>query len=353
MNSFISYFKKSPALFIAIALIVSIETILHFIPNLHYIEGGGAFLTTYKRLIAEKGKDDFDYLMFGDSRSLSILGKKRTVENKFSMYNFSLPAAGPRYFRFYLKKYLRHHKKPEGVIWAVDPEQLQPQKGLSFNSDKALWTQYKHRLLNLFSVVENVEQYSGRELFFIMKESAPNLMYSVKYREGLEKLFSGFVLQNFKQYELPNVRRNLLIESMMNKTNGQINLGNYFFAPEDASVQNMKSYIANMQKTDYTILPLREFLEYCKLESMPVIVLDIPHATGLNDTPYYKTTINAITNEVKNYPNAVYLSFPEVDYDPKLFSESIHYNSKGEKKVNEEFDKFIWPKVLSFARQKL
>ena len=149
--------------------------------------------------------------MYGDSRSLSILGKKKIRQEDYSMYNFSLPAAGSRYFKYYLKKYLKNHPKPKAVIWAADPEQFQASKSFSFNADKALWAQYKHRLLNLFSVSENFDQYEGKELFFIMKESVPNLILSIKHREGIEKAVSGIKLHQLKNFKFPNVEINLLI----------------------------------------------------------------------------------------------------------------------------------------------
>ncbi len=351
MNLFISYFKKAPALYLVILIAILFEVGLHLIPNLHYIDGGGSFFTTYKKRVAENKNVSYDFVMYGDSRSLSIFGKKRQAGvNDYSMYNFSLPAAGPRYFKFYLKKYLKNHPKPKAVIWAADPEQLQVSKSFSFHSDRVLWGQYKHRLLNLFSVSENFEQYQGKELFFIMKESVPNLLLSVKHREGIEKFLSGVKLHQIRNLKLPNVERNILIESMVNKTNGQINLGTFFLAPEGASsADSMKPYLAAMQKTEYVIEPLRDFLEFCKEEGLPVVVLDVPHAVGLNSTPFYQSVSKAIAEEVRKSENAIYLKFPENDYPYELFSESIHYNTKGETRVNKDFDLFIYPKIIEFA----
>ena len=92
-------------------------------------------------------------------------------------------------------------------------------------------------------------------------------------------------------------------------------------------------------------------MEYCKNENLPVIVLDIPHVVGLNDTLYYKTVTRAMEDEVKKIPNATYLKFPEKNYSHEFFSESIHYNTKGEKKVNKEFDLHVFPKIVEFSKK--
>jgi hypothetical protein len=350
MNSFISYFKKVPAFGFSVLLILFIEAALYFIPNLHYLEGGGSFFTYYKKNIAEDKTKTFDILLLGDSRSLSINGIKEK-EDEFSMYNFSLPAAGPRYFKFFLKKYLENHPNPKLVIWAADPEQFNQSKSKTFDTDKNLWNQYKHRLLNLFTFGESFEQYRGGELVFIAKEYLPLLMYSFKYRQGFGDLLNGLKLDNITSKETYHTRQNKMIEAITSSHNGQINLGDYFIADENEVAKSYLKYIESLNKVkEHDLYPLQDFLDYCKTKEIKVLVLNIPRVQGLNQTKYFQLVTPAIREKVLTYPNAKYLEFPEMDYPLSLFSESIHYNNAGEKKLNSDFKTFIYPEILSYIK---
>jgi hypothetical protein len=350
MNSFISYFKKVPAFSITILIVILIETMLYFVPNLHYLEGGGSFFTYYKKNILEDKNKSFNVLLLGDSRSLSINGVKDN-EGDYSMYNFSLPAAGPRYFKFLLKKYLENHKNPELVIWAADPEQFNLNKSKSFDSDKDLWNQYKHRLLNLFTFTESFEQYNGGELLFIAKEYLPLVMYSFKYRQGLGDILSGLKLDTLTERQTYHTRQNHMIETITASHNGQINLGDYFIADENEVAKSYAKYIDTMNKINqFDLTPLQDFLEYCKSRGIKVIVLNIPRVEGLNQTMYFKSITPALQKTVSTYSNAKYLEFPEMDYPRSLFSESIHYNHAGEKKLNLDFKTYVYPEIISYIK---
>lgn len=370
MHSYISFFKKIPAFTILVVLVITTEVTLSCIPDLYYLEPTGSFFTYYKRKVAENPSRTYDYIMFGDSRSLSINGSK---EEGRTMYNFSLPAAGPRYFKYYLKKYLKHHnKKPKVVIWAADPEQYGMANSKTFDGDRQLWAQYRHRLLNLFSMTESSEQYEGYEWIFIMKEYLPNLLPSFKYREGLEGLLSGLKLETFKEGETFHSRRNKVVERDAEKNNGQVNLANYLeenfektFNANNSEFKKLaedtlrqmaeKGLEESLHKLniegDYSLLPLSQFLEYCRQENIKVIVLNIPRAKGLNETKYFKKIQPLMKEEVAKFTNAAYIEFPEMDYDLSLFSEAIHYNSKGEKRLNEDFYNYIFPLIVQFGEE--
>ncbi len=350
MNSFISYSKKVPAFSITVLLIIIIEVALYFIPNLHYLEGGGSFFTYYKKQIAEDKNQSFDILLLGDSRSLSIRGVKEN-EGEFSMYNMSLPAAGPRYFKFFLKKYLENHANPKLVIWAADPEQFNHTKSKTFNTDKNLWNQYKHRLLNLFTFPESFEQYKGGELVFIAKEYLPLMMYSYKYRQGFGDLLNGLKMETFTNRETYHTKQNHMIETITSSHNGQINLGDYFIADEKEVAKSYVKYLEGLNEVkDYDIEPLIDFLEYCKEKQIKVLVLNIPRVEGLNQTLYFQSVVPAIRDKTATFPNAKYLEFPKMDYPLSLFSESIHYNSSGDKQLNTDFKTYIYPEIISYVK---
>lgn len=348
MNSYISYFKKVPAFWIAILIVLGIEITLYLIPDLHYIEGGGAFLTTYKKLVAEDSKQNYDILMYGDSRSLAIQGIFPKPSSP-SMYNFSLPAAGARYFKYYLKKYLKNHKeKPKLIVWAADPEQFALARNKAFDTDPILWKEYKHRLLNLFSISESWEQYNGKERFFIIKESIPNLLLTVKYRQGIEVLFAGFKPSDLQSFTLPNKKRNLMIQNIVDKNLGQINLGDYFFGNEQIAQEELQKSLKKLDHSNYYLDPLVEFLDFCKENNLKVIVLNLPRSSGLNDTKYFQAVIPSVKQTVSKYPQVKYMEFPEMDYPNSLFAESIHYTTAGAKKLNTEFQELVYPKMIQF-----
>jgi hypothetical protein len=351
MNLFILYFKKAPAFFITLLCISFIELSLYFISDLHYIDGGGAFLTTYKKLYAEDPSKQYDILMYGDSRSLAIKGFEQKDKFSLSMYNFSLPAAGARYFKFYLKKYLENHKeKPSLVIWAADPEQFALTKNTAFDTDPSLWNLYKHRLLNLFSITESWEQYKGKELFFIMKESLPNVLLSVKYRQGFESLFAGLKIRDITSFEVPNKKRNIMIKTIVDNNSGGINLGDYFFGNEELAKEELGKNIQKLSHENYYLDPLKDFLEYCKEKNIQVVVLNIPRAEGLNDTLYFQSVVRAIRLEVEKYPKTAYIEFPIMDYPNTLFAESIHFTTEGGIKLNKEFIESVYPKFIELIK---
>ena len=348
MHSFISFFKKSPAFTLAVLFIVLFETVLHFVPNLYYLDGRGSFFTYYKRFLAEDSSRSYDILIYGDSRSLSLQGQKKNDKNKYSIYNFSLPAAGPRYFPFFLKKYLKNHsEKPKLVVWAADPALMMSKKTVSFSDNPALWNEYKHRLLNLFSISEAWEQYSGTEFFFIMKEYLPHSLLTVRHRQGFESLV-GIRLESLLAGKFHLVEENKRLIKFVEDENGKINLGDFFPAPEGASEKEIEKHLPVYNTSEINTEPLRNFLDLCRKENLKVIVLNIPRAEGFHKTLFYRTAETEIKKLLLSYPEFRYVQFENMDYPLNLFSESIHYNFKGGKRVNAEYTEKIIPQFYSY-----
>ncbi|MEM7181355.1 MAG: DUF1574 family protein [Spirochaetota bacterium] len=377
MASFTSYFKKAPAFFLAVLLVCCVEAFLHTMPNLYYHHAGGAFLTTYKRKVAEDSQKTYDILMYGDSRSLSILGHAKSKKQKYSLYNFSLPAAGLRYFKFFFQKYQKHHKNPKAIIWAVDPEQYIVGKNKAFDTDPRLWQQYKHRLLNLFTLQESWQQYKGRELVFIAKEYIPRYILSYKYRKEFKSFVNGFKAKNFyalfekltpldpnanfRDYKylvdkMPNRLRNLRIEQIIQHNYGQINLGDYFKAnllfaklTEGARQKAWEDMRSKMNHTSiHNTEILKEFIQYCKQEKIALILLNLPRAAGFNDTKYFRAVVPALRGLAAKHTHVSYIQFPDMDYPLELFGEAIHFSPKGSDRLNQEFQESVYPEIIRF-----
>jgi hypothetical protein len=348
MHLFISYFKRSPAFFWTLGFIFLFEVSLYFVPNLYYLDGTGSFFVYYKRALIENSNINYDILLLGDSRSLSLMGVKGDKDQP-SLYNLSLPAAGPWYYKYVLKKYLKYHEKPKLVVWAADPMILGSGKTGKFNLNPDLWNEFKHRLLNLFTYAETWEQYEGKELFFISKEYLSHSLYSVRFRQAMESIL-GARIPSLLKGESALYARNKEIATLVEKTNGQINLGDFFFAPEGTSEQESKKWIQKFQKSDMNPLPLLQFLDYCKTENIQVVILNLPKVEGLPKTPFLLSTREFMKTLPEKYPEVTYLEFEEMEYPPSYFGESIHYNPKGEKKLNQEFLEKIVPKLIEVSR---
>lgn len=347
MNLFISYFKKAPAFFISLVFVLLFEGSLYLIDDLYLIDGRGTFLTVYKRQIAENPSKSFAILLYGDSRSLSINGKN---EDGLSMYNFSLPAAGPGYIRYFLKKYLTHHKKPKAVIWAVDPTQLVKTNESLEKVNPEIWKNFRHRLLNLFTLAENLEQYSGKDKFFILKESIPLILPSIEHREGLERVISGGRIESLITLNIGSLQENLQLKKDVEKSMGQLNVGNYFAVPvNDIKEKSLAQQWADRQSLSYDLSPLTEFIKMARNEDIKVIILEIPSAEKLYSSPLNQKIIQEYQKLMKT-PGVFYLRFPDMKYNMKYFSEGIHYNHEGELKVNQDFDQLVWPRIKEIIK---
>jgi hypothetical protein len=353
MASFISFFKKSPAFSFAFLFIILLEIILRFIPNLEYLETGGSFFTYHKRNISEDNNINYDILIYGDSRSLSLNGFANNKKD-LSVYNFSLPAAGPRYVEFFLKKYITHHeKKPKAVVWAIDMEQLQVSKNQTFDTNKEIWQTYKHRLLNLFSYWESIEQYSGMEFVFITKEYIPNLFYTFKFRIGIRELLNGLKPETFTKLETFHTKQNKDIVKLTSINHGQINLGDFFLADENQRIQGFKGSFKSLEKDniEFTFEPLNRFIKLAHSNQIPVIILVLPKAEKLYSTKTLSKIHFNLKYEFLEKKNVLYMEYAELNYPVELFGEGIHFTTEGAEKLNSEYEKNLLPKMIDFAKR--
>lgn len=352
MNSFILFFKKSPGFLYAFILILGIECFLHFFPKTDYIDPTGIFYTNLKRKIAES-ENNFDFIMLGDSRSLSIYGKKGDGSEP-SFYNFSLPAAGIRYLPYFVDKYLKNNKKPFAILFALDPEQFHPNQTKAFHIDPKIWQLFKHRLLNLFTLFENLKQYEGKEAYFIFKESFPMLLPSYRHREGLEKLLTGMKGSDLIEGNFPYYKSNLRLENLTLSTNGQVNLGTYLELPPgitfDWIQMNVNRAVEKLNHSVPDLNGLDLFLEYAKEKNLTILLIEVPHAEGYATTQFYQMVREGYREREKKYDFVYFFEFPNHSYPLDHFAEGIHFNDKGEKRVNQEFYTYIWPQILKFYK---
>ena len=79
-----------------------------------------------------------------------------------------------------------------------------------------------------------------------------------------------------------------------------------------------------------------------------MLVLNIPRVEGLNQSKFFQSVVPAIQDKIALFPNTKYMEFPQMDFPKNLFSEAIHYNNVGEKKLNSDFKNIVYPEIVSY-----
>lgn len=235
--------RRFAALWVVLAVLGLVEGVLRVLP-MEFASGAGIFLTVNRRELAQSSLPEFDYIVLGDSRSLSLNGHAPTAKEPYSVYNFSLPALGPRYFRHYLQKILAHRKhKPAALIFAGDPRHFQKRfyrphhdpllaysdstgEGMADYLSKRLtrrvayalaggvpkantelndlvWDTFSHRYLHLFSFAELASQFTGAERVYILSEALPLVFATYRYRRGIAGYTTGFNLSLLREVPIP------------------------------------------------------------------------------------------------------------------------------------------------------
>jgi len=312
--SFISRFK-APAFAIALCLFVAIEIGLRLAPPTGALPTG-VFLTEHRRALAEASTPEFDYIILGASKSLSLLGHPPTSDEPYSIYNFSMPALGSRYFQFFVKKYLKNRKrKPAAVVFAADPAHFQnswstpyhdpefaysdgldeslfdymgkrvvrrieyaldlrqkPSSAFSKNFETMVWETFSHRYLHLFGFFELAEQFTGAERVFILKEALPVSWYTYRYRDVLKYYTFDFTASHVKEIDvprecavcenrmrsechpkLPRTQDNRQLAEQLNRTYGQINLADRLDPFERLAFLTVRSEQIKKQAGSYEV----------------------------------------------------------------------------------------------------
>ncbi len=279
--------RKYPGCMIAAGFFLALEIALRLLP-MEYTMGAGVFLTKHRRDRAESAGPTADYIILGDSRSLSLYGRAASPEAPYSVYNFSLPAMSPRYFSYFLRKIVAHRapgERPAAVIFAGDPGLFQAswtypyhdREGLyssGINDSLAtylwnrfwirlrrltladnrpaappentlLWETFSHRFLHLFSMGELSGMFTGAERVFMLREALPLEYRTYKWREGLRQYTFGLrgdyllpfqfpencsscaaLLTERCHPEVPRIQDNLFLERALERQGGGFNLAN-------------------------------------------------------------------------------------------------------------------------------
>lgn len=347
------------AAWITVAIFLVLEIVVRLLP-LEYGMGAGVFLTNHRRDLVDgmnPGDEpgavrDFDYIIFGESRSLSLTGQAATPEKPYSVYNLSLPAMGSRYYAKYLRKYLAGHAKPPAaVIFAGDPGVFQnawgrplhdqallyadgadeslaqyfakrttrrvsalldtSQKGALIAAPGAGWENYSHRFLHLFSPAELIEYYTGAERLFLLREALPLQYYTYRFRESIRHNIK-YLIQGRESIELPEECRrcemldqpqcrpdlskmqdNRLIAAKLKRTQGGINLGDRLTPVQRLQFgmvreQLIRATAENFEQAVPDLKPLVDLLTVAREHGVRVVLAPTPSVDAYRDTAYYR-----------------------------------------------------------------
>ncbi|MDF3819834.1 DUF1574 family protein [Leptospira sp. 96542] len=398
--------------------------------NIHYLEQPEIFFVNLKKDYVESGKADADIIILGDSRSMALAGYPKLNEKEFSVYNHSLPAMGPKYYKFFLEKYLeKGNKKPKMVLFTASPKlystgygpplydvdgqnvaknetlgeyigrrwnegweknffrsQSKPNiisySGKQEDANQILWEFFGHRYLHQFSFRELMHQYEGVEELYILSKAAPLLYESYKYHGAIRNVLS---LNNWKvnadyktksQFcdECANIEAglcipassqledNLTIEDQINRHLGKYNISNrikpelVLFARQTirAELNNELKMPPpkNFPKPDFQVL--EDLIQYTESKGIQFGFVYMPWMKEREEMPDTQHRLPYLKEFFHNHPSVGIFFFPDSSYPAELFVDNIHYDCRGEKRVNEEFQQKILPQVFRFlsAKQK-
>ncbi|GIX40470.1 MAG: hypothetical protein KatS3mg129_0203 [Leptospiraceae bacterium] len=402
---FTSHFKK--LLFCFIGIIIIIEIVVRIFP-IYYFEKPEKFLITYIRNKIESGKNNYDIIILGDSRSMSLNpGKYKNV------YNFSMPAMGSRYYPYFVKKYLKYNKKPKAIIFAGSPVLVYSGKGDPvihpslkryvypdmtlleylyersikrvlnikqeiywqdyYKREELVWEFFSHRLLFLFSTYELAHQYIGVERIFVLSQSIPLNYITYKHRDAIKNLFE---IDNYKTFEnyigtskctCENILKpycqppksqyqdNKIVEKNLIKNNGYLNISDrlppklisLYEKQKEITIENYKKGFNSIPKFDfsYTI----HFINYLNENNIIYIYLFVPFPEYFQQSKEILTFEQEFQKVLKQFPTTKMFYFPNKFLDPDLYSDQVHLNCKGAEKLNYEFQNIVLPQIINYV----
>lgn len=397
------------ALWICLGFFLLVEIAVRVFP-MEYGEGAGVFLTVHREKLLESSEPEFDYIVFGESKSMSLAGRP---EGDWTLYNMSLPAMGSRYYTHYFEKYMRgREKKPAAVIFAGDPGVFQehwsaplhdpgrvytdsteeslggylwnrivrrPGMGLAAARGgggappEAVWAVFSHRFLNLFDFFELARQYTGPERVFILREALPLQYYTFRYRDAIRFTLSNPTPSAYDAPELPELckrcdaiylpecrpnlntwQRNILIERRLDERGGQINLGD-LLAPQEVLAYRMirekamQDQRANFDAARPDLRPLEELAKVTQEAGVKLIMAAAPTAEAYRGARFYELYDRELERLLKRYPHMTRIDFPTQHLPTEAFVDQVHYSCETARDVNAEWREVVLEQARAFA----
>ncbi|PJZ81131.1 DUF1574 domain-containing protein [Leptospira meyeri] len=412
---------------ITLLFFLVLEIVVRF-TGIHYLEQPEIFFVNLKKNFVESGKGDADIIVLGDSRSMALAGYPKQPDIEFSVYNHSLPAMGPKYYRFFLDKYLKKgNAKPKMILFAASPklystgygpplydpdaksvkenesipeylnrrwtEGIQknffrtanPTNIISYSgkqedANQILWEFFGHRYLHQFTFSELSNQYSGVERLYILSKAMPLLYESYRFHGAIRNALSGTnwkVDKNYKERSLfceacenvevglckpasSQLEDNRTIEDQITRHFGKYNISNrlkpelVLFSKElirkelDEELKNPIPYVYH--QPDFIVL--KDLIEYTRSQGIQFGMIYMPWIQEKQESRESKDLLADLKVFFRENPDVGLFFFPDSSYPAERFVDNIHYDCRGEKRVNEEFRNFVLPQVFRFLNSK-
>lgn len=418
--------SKFKGILIALSFFIILEIIVR-LTDVYYLEQPETFFVNLKRAYVESGKADADIIIIGDSRSMALEGYVAKNNSEYTVYNHSLPAMGPKYYRFFLDKYLKSgNKKPKMILFTASPKlyatgygaplydpsakyvteneslseyltrrwnegweknlfhtpesnKIISYSGKQDNIDQLLWEFFGHRYLHQFTISELWNQYEGVERIFIIAKAIPLLYESYKYHGALR---NGLSFQNWKlskDYKTKSIfcetcenveaglclpspsqrEDNFIIEDQITRHLGKYNISNrvkpeiVLFARTKYKEEAEKEYHnpdpKSWEPIDFRVM--EDLIRYAEQKDIKFGFVYMPWIDSKESAPEVQNRIKELKLFFLRHPNQKMYFFPNSGYPIEQFVDNIHYDCRGETRVNDEFRNFVLPQVFDFLRK--
>ncbi|MBW7858668.1 MAG: hypothetical protein H3C43_10350 [Leptonema sp. (in: Bacteria)] len=381
---------------------------------LYLFEKSEASLIESTRLKIESGKNQYQVLIFGDSRSMSL--NPRFGSDRFSdTYNFSLPAMGPRYYKRYLQKYLAAgNQKPKVILFSGSPMLLMAGKGQTLvdptinryakpdislldylknrgpnrlfqlenemttqqsTKNKELdWAFFSGRYLRMFSIADTFKDYVGPERLFLISAMIPMLFDSYRYRDAIlnamDPLNYRFVDNghgtdncNCQLTKTPQClpppsyyQDDLLVEQSREHRNGMYNISDRMSVERLQALELSKERLIDQfthqsqSKTNPNYTVLEEFLNFLEEQQIQYYYFLTPFPEYFRDSAYITNFEATVTPIFDQHPNAHWIRHQAEFLNPEFFSDQVHLNCQGAELLNQEFVSEVLPQLYRLER---
>ncbi len=244
--------------------------------------------------------------------------------------------------------------------------------------EQLLWEFFGHRFLHQFSVSELWEQFNGIERVFLVGKALPLLYQSYKFHGAIrnasswenwnvssqwkekmefckscENIEAGLCLPSTSQRE-----DNFHIEETIKQSKGKYNISNRL---KPQVVVFSKLVVANdfnkekaqeesrTQFDEPNFEVLEDLIAYLKEEGISFGFVYMPWVLEGEVWPQNKYRKQKL-KEFLTSKQVPLFSFPKDGYPSYEFVDKIHYDCRGEAKLNSEFKSFVLPEVFHFLK---
>jgi hypothetical protein len=279
-------------------------------------------------------------------------------------------------FLSYLKR--RWKEGWERNIFATGSGSVIQYSGKQGDYEQLLWEFFGHRFLHQFSVSELWEHFDGIERVFLVSKAIPLLYESYKFHGAIR---NGSSLENWKvspdwksKIEFcktcenveaglcipPTSQRedNWQIEEMIRESKGKYNISNRLkpqvvvfsklvVANDFNKQKQIEESRTEFAKPNFQVL--EDMIAYLKSEGIAFGFVYMPWVLEGEIWPENESRKKKLQAFLKT-KEVPYFSFPKDGYPSYEFVDKIHYDCRGEAKLNSEFKSFVLPQVFRFLK---